>query len=310
MRSCDVLLVSGVEGAVLANASGRPYVIWPFGGDLMVAAGQFRPKLFPLRPRLTHDMLRRQLVCAYENALCIGAHEPTALLTDFYGTEHFLRKYKVERIAIPIATRKRADRAARRQQMSRLLEDMGIRVPTRPCLGFVPSRVDYEWKGQDRLLRAFARLVRQGKAADVHLIFSGWGNDFDRAREFVREQGIGEQVTFLDYALSKPLLHQFFSGADFVVDQFIVGMCGTSALEAMACGAPLITWINSSAERPWGSPPVLQARTEEEIAVVLSDISEGRIDLDAAGARVQEWIARNYDPRTATSSLLAAFSRN
>jgi hypothetical protein len=75
----------------------------------------------------------------------------------------------------------------------------------------------------------------------------------------------------------------------------------------MSCGAPVITWINSAVARPWGFPPVLQARTEKEIATVLSDISEGRIDLEAAGARVQEWITRNYDPRTAATSLLAAF---
>jgi len=307
MQSCDVLLVSGVEGAVLANASGQPYVIWPFGGDLMIAAGQFRPKLIPPWPRFVHNMLQRQLVMAYENALCVGAHEPTALVTDFYGTEHFLRKYKVERIAIPIATRRRADQATRREQIGVLLESVGIRTPSRRYLGFVPSRVDYEWKGQNRLLRAFARLIRQRKAPDIHLIFSGWGEDFENARNFVHEERIGEQVTFLDCALSKPLLYRFYLAADFIVDQFIVGMCGTSALEAMSCGAPVITWINSAVARPWGFPPVLQARTEEEIAAVLSDISEGRIDLEAAGARVQQWIARNYDPHTATCSLMAAF---
>lgn len=309
MQSCDVLLVSGVEGSVLANASGRPYVIWPFGGDLMIAAGLLPPKFFPIRSRLMHAMVRRQLVAAYANAVCIGAHEPTALVTDFYGTEHFLRKHKVMRIAIPIAVHKRGDKAARQQQMERLLADLGVKVPSSQYLGFVPSRVDYEWKGQDRLLRALVRLDRERRASNVHLIFSGWGNDFDKARQFVHDNGLEKRITFLDCALSKPLLYQFYLSADFVVDQFIIGMCGTSAVEAMACGAPLITWINTTVERPWGFPPVLQARTEDEIATVLTDLSEGRPDLDHAGARLQEWIARTYDPAGAAASLLAAFTK-
>jgi len=308
MRSCDVLFVSGVEGSVLANASGRPFIIWPFGGDLLIAAGRFQPELYSLRPRLVHGMLRRQLIAAYDNALCIGAHEPTALLTDFYGAEHFLRNYTVTRIAIPFAVRKRGDKITRRKQTKRLLAELGVEAPSYRYLGFVPSRIDYEWKGQDRLLRALVRLERAERASNVHLIFSGWGHDFDRARQFVHDNDLEKQVTFLKFALSKPLLYEFYLNADFVVDQFIVGMCGTSALEAMACGAPLITWINTAVERPWGSPPVLQARTECEIAMVLADISEGRSDLDQAGALLQQWIAHNYDPADTASNLLAAFA--
>lgn len=308
MKSCDALFVSGIEGSVLAYGSGVPYIIFPFGGDLMVAAGLFKPKLHHLRLRFVHAMVRRQLVAAYKHAVCIASHEPTALATDFYGSELFLRQHEIVRIPMPFAIRKRGDPASRRQQMKRLLEEMGIQAPSGRFIGFVPSRIDYEWKGQDRLLRALAGLVHGGKASEIHLIFSGWGEDFQKARSFVREEGLAKQCTFLDCALSKPLLYQFYLGADFVVDQFIVGMCGTSALEAMACGAPLVTWINSSVERPWGSPPVLQARTEEEIAAVLSDISEGRTDLVAAGTRVQEWMARNYDPRAVATSLTAAFA--
>jgi len=308
MKSCDALFVSGIEGSVLAYGSGVPYIIFPFGGDLMVAAGLFKPKLHHVRLRFVHAMVRRQLVAAYRHAACIASHEPTALATDFYGSELFLRQHKLARIPMPFAVRERGDPASRRQQMECLLEEMGIPAPSGRLLGFVPSRIDYEWKGQDRLLRALAGLVREGKASEIHLVFSGWGKDFEQARKFVQEKGLAKQCTFLDCALSKPLLYRFYLSADFVVDQFIVGMCGTSALEAMACAAPLVTWINSSVERSWGMPPVLQARTEDEIAVVLSDISEGRIDLDAAGTRVQEWMARNYHPRAATDSLLAAFT--
>jgi glycosyltransferase involved in cell wall biosynthesis len=170
------------------------------------------------------------------------------------------------------------------------------------------SRVDYEWKGHDRLLRALARLSREDVASNIHIIFSGWGQDFDKARRFIHEHRLADRITFLDCALSKPLLYRFYLNADFVIDQFIVGMCGTSALEAMSCGSPLVTWINTAVERPWGVPPVLQAKTEEEIAAVLTDISRDRIDLQSVGTQLQEWIRLNYDPATTAADLLSTFA--
>jgi glycosyltransferase involved in cell wall biosynthesis len=308
MQSCDALFVSGIEGSLLANASGRPFVIYPYGSDLMIAAGLLRPKLYRARPRLKHSLVRRQLVSAYANAICIGSHEPTALAADFFGAEHFFRRQKIAHIPMPFTARRRGSRGDRRYFLEQLLSELGCKVPSSEYVGFVPSRVDFHWKGQDRLLYALARLHTEQKASNVHLIFSGWGEDFDRARQFVRENSLGERVTFLDCALSKPLLYRFYLSADFVVDQFIVGMCGTSALEAMACGAPLITWINENVERPWGAPPVLQARTTDNIFFVLRQLGSGRIDLEERGRALQEWLSQNYNPATVARELMRLFN--
>jgi glycosyltransferase involved in cell wall biosynthesis len=308
MQACDALIVCGVEGSILANASGRPYIIVPFGGDLMIAAGLLQPKFYRMWTKLIHTMTRRQLVRAYANAVCIGVHEPTGFATDFYGAEHFFRKHKSCFVAIPIPVRQRAPAGDRRQTLRALLAGLGFESSSSAYVGFVPSRIDYEWKGHDRLLNALARLDRQGKASDLHLIFSGWGNDFDAARCFVEANDLCKRTTFLDCALSKPLLYQFYLNADFVVDQFIVGMLGTAALEAMSCGAPLITWINDAAERAWGTPPVLQARTTNEIAAVLERLSSGHIDLDQVGTSLQEWLGRLHNPATVVPNMLEIFN--
>jgi glycosyltransferase involved in cell wall biosynthesis len=307
MQACDVLIVCGIEGSILANASGRPYIIVPHGGDLMIAAGLLQPKFYRVRAKLIHTMLRRQLVSAYANAVCIGVHEPTAFATHFYGAEHFFKKHKSCFVAIPFSLRERPAVDERRQRLCTVLAGLGFEAPSSAYVGFVPSRVDYEWKGHDRLLHALERLNRDDRLSRIHLIFSGWGNDFDTARRFVEDTGLHRRVTFLDCALSKPLLFQFYLNADFVVDQFIVGMTGTSALEAMACGAPLITWINGAAERPWGAPPVLQARTAGEIAAVLERLSSGDLDLDQAGKALQEWLSRLHNPATVVRSVLEIF---
>lgn len=308
MRSCDALLVCGVEGSVLAYEAGRPFIIWPHGGDTMVAAGMFKPELYRLRFRVAHTLLRRQLVAAYANAVCIGSHEPTGICADYLGAEGFVRKQKIAFVPIPIPVRQRPSASDRRRMLHGLLTELGSSMPSGEYIGFVPSRIDFHWKGHDRLLQALARIKKESKASAVHLIFAGWGDDHGAAKRFVEENGLSGSVTLLGCALSKPLLYQFFLSADFVVDQFIMGMVGTSALEAISCGAPLITWLNNAYDRPWGAPPVLQARTADDIAVVLRDLSEGRLDLGGIGSSLQQWLGRVHDPAAVTRSLPAMFA--
>lgn len=305
MKTCDALVVCGVEGSILASASGRPYVLYPHGGDLLIAAGLLQPELHRVRSRIRHAMLRRQLVIAYSNVICIGAHEPTAFSADYYGAEPFFRKHKNCFLPMPIPVRKRASRSERRRALHQLLAELRLEMPSNEYIGFVPSRVDFEWKGQDRLLHAIGHLGRAGKLPDIHLIFSGWGNDLGTAQQLVQSEGLQKRITFLECALSKPLLYEFYLAADFVVDQFIVGMCGTSAVEAMACGAPLVTWINKDVERPWGAPPVLQARFEDDIVTLLSDFD--RLDFEQIGALLQEWMERVYNPSVVARKLTDIF---
>lgn len=308
MQACDALLVCGVEGSVLAEQSGRPYVIWPHGGDTMIAAGMFAPKLYRVRSRLAHTMLRRQLVRAYEHTLSLGSHEPTGIQADYLGAEGFVRRQKVDFVPIPITVKPRPGPAERRTHLAALFASWGATAPNARFVGFVPSRVDYKWKGHDRLLQALAQLER-ARAGDLHVIFAGWGHDFGVAQRFVEEQDLSRRVTLLDSAISKPLLNEVFIGADFVVDQFIMGLYGTAALEAMACGAPLITWLNDGYDRPWGAPPVLQARTAKDIAAILRGIVDQEIDLEARGLALQGWMRRVHSAEAARDALTQIYSR-
>lgn len=310
MRECDALLVCGTEGSILANLSGKPYVIWPHGGDMMIAAGLLQPGWRQIRQRIAHSVVHRLLVSAFTKAICIGNHEPTGISTDYYGAEHYIRRQKIAFMPIPIPVRSRLPTPERRRAMTALLQEMGLEAPTDVVIGFVPSRLDYEWKGQDRLLQALLQLQRGKQANNLYLIFSGWGVDFHNAQAFAKEQGIADRILFLDSALSKPLLFRFYLAADFVVDQFKVGMYGTSALEAMACGAPLMIWLNETYERPWGVPPVIQVQTAADIAVALEKILDGRIDLEQCGRALQAWLGRVHNPLTVVRDLLLKFSNS
>ena len=307
MRACDALLVCGVEEAILANVSGKPFVVLPFGGDLMIASGLLKPPLRNIRTRIIHELLTSELIYAYSKAMFIGIHEPTGYCNDYFGAENFIKKQRVEFLAMPIPIRKRLGKEQRRKMLNQLLVDQGCNVTSTEFVGFVPSRIDYIWKGHDRLLQALNALHQEGNGRNLHLIFSGWGENYNKARQFVADFGLSANVTFLPCALSKPLLYQFYSSSDFVVDQFIVGMTGTSSLDAFSCGAPVIMWLNDRYERPWGAPPILQARTTDEITAMLLSISQGEIDLEVAGNRLQQYMDRMHNPKTVVRDLIAKF---
>ncbi len=192
--------------------------------------------------------------------------------------------------------------------MGALLASRGLTLPENALVGFIPSRLDYECKGQDKLLQAVVRLQHRARAVGLRLVFSGWGIDLELAREFARKTAIDDIVMFLDVALSKPLLFEFYLAADFVVDQFNLGMYGTSALEAMASGSPLMIWLNQSYERSWGAPPVINAHTVEEIETVLGRLVDGEFDLERDGAELQNWLESVHNPDRVVKHLLECYA--
>lgn len=308
MCECDVLLVCGTEGSILARLSGRPYIIWPHGGDMMIAAGLLRDSRATLRSRIAYNIVSRQLDRAFRACICVGNHEPSGITSDYGGAEAYIRNLNVVFMPIPIPVQNRLKTKQRRENMAELLGGMGFSISDDALVGFVPSRLDYEWKGQDKLLKTLVSLQSKARSSGLRVVFSGWGNDLEAAREFARIHAIDDIVIFLDVALSKPMLFKFYQAADFVVDQFNVGMYGTSALEAMACGSPLMIWLNQSYDRSWGAPPVMNAQTPGEIESALEFIINSGEDLEQKGSALQTWLARIHNPDRVVEQLLRCYA--
>ncbi len=124
-------------------------------------------------------------------------------------------------------------------------ERLGLRPDYRTIL-FV-GRIE-PLKGIDNLLRAIARVVERRPELRAGLCVPIVGGDPDRVREddeMVRlqelreELGIGDVVTFLG-AKDQDTLQYYYSAAEMVVMPSDYESFGMVALEAMACGAPVI----------------------------------------------------------------------
>lgn len=119
---------------------------------------------------------------------------------------------------------------------------LGIPEPA-PVLIYVGS--GYQRKGVPQLLRAFARAARQ----DAHLLLIGADRKLKAMRRLAGSLGIGERCHFLGPVRD---VRPYYGAADGFVLPTIYDPGPNAALEAMACGLPMLTshgcgareWIN------------------------------------------------------------------
>lgn len=159
---------------------------------------------------------------------------------------------------------------------------------------FAPSRHNWELKGNDRLLRAFARLVSAARRHAV-LILCDWGQEVDRSRRLADDLGVTSRVVWAP-PLNKMKLIEYYNAADVVLDQFTIGTFGTVTPEAMACGKPAVLYFNRAAHEWCYSemPPVISVKSEGEIFERLVELSDDPGRRSAIGHASREWIVKHH----------------
>jgi glycosyltransferase involved in cell wall biosynthesis len=159
---------------------------------------------------------------------------------------------------------------------------------------FAPSRHNWALKGNDLLLKAFAR-CQQAYKGKLLLILSDWGQEVDRSKGLIEALGIGRSVLWTP-PLNKMTLIEYYNAADIVLDQFTIGTFGTVTPEAMACGKPVMLYFNREVhEWCYGDmPPVVSAGTEEQIFSELMALLGSRERRLAVGQASREWIVKHH----------------
>lgn len=164
-------------------------------------------------------------------------------------------------------------------------------------LVFMSSRQDYRFKGSDVAIRGFARFA--AKAPRARLVVTAWGADKEKAMQMFRELGIADRVHVVPIA-GKRRLVDYLRSSDCVLDQLTLGYYGASALEAFACGRPVVMNLNKAqydALIPEGCAPVCQAATEDEVAAQLERLYAAPELAAAAGDGLRRWFLQTHDNR-------------
>ncbi len=308
MQACDCLFVSSTHALILALASGRPYFICPAGGEFMIAAG-----LYPGQGSVAQT-LRVQgslLRLAFRRAQAVVTHTPFLLHKPLVGSYwRLLRDYgrvRFSDLSMPYVPVAALAPAQKRDSLNALLDSARAKTISTRFTVFVPSRIDYRWKGQDRILAALSRMKHRSAFT---FVFSGWGVDY---LDFKSRTANMDNVRLLSYAVSKPRLYAYFQGSDLVVDQFTLGHYGTSTREAISVGTPVMTWVNQSVtrlSRTWRPAPIIQARDPVSIAFALDNIADGNIDLTQRSIDGLTWTREHASSTNLRDGLAALMPSN
>lgn len=280
LKTYDRLVVCGVRN-VAALLSGRPYVYWPHGGDVRVV---------PFRQETDFDRAFARLARRAIGAAAVaGTHDPT--IAD--RLEELGRRGPIPYLPFLVDV----DRYSPGEPASAVSLEVQARAGGRVVL-LHASRQDFTWKGTDRFARAYAAAVAKG--VPLYLVVPPWGADAEATRQIFVDHRVLDSVHYLDSAVSKPILRDLYRAADLVVDQFTMTAFGTTMLEAMSCGTPVLINLDLEAfRRRWPDfvpPPTLRASSADEIEDVLRSTGEGTTDLRSLGHASREWVREHHGP--------------
>jgi len=159
---------------------------------------------------------------------------------------------------------------------------------------FAPSRHNWALKGNDVVLKAFARCIKSFPGRLI-LILNEWGQEVEESKALIETLGIGSRVVWTP-PLNKMMLIEYYNAADVVLDQFTIGTFGTVTPEAMACGKPVMLHFSREVhEWCYGEmPPVVSARTEDQIFDRLMELLSSPGHRAALGQASREWVEKYH----------------
>jgi len=268
------------------------------GYDLIQAYGLYEPKfallITPNRPFVAfeHGTMRdlpfeegrngRWISLAYKKARKIIVTNPDSILS--------ARRMGLENIEfIPHPVDETKFRPQATPLPTRLRNAQG-----REFVLFCPSRQNWALKGSDKVIRALADVVNRQKL-DVALLLCRWGQEVERSQQLIEELGIGRNVVWLP-PLNKMRLIEFYNAADVVLDQFTLGVFGTTTPEAMACGKPVVLYLNEDVHK-WCfpvMPPVISACTPQEISFRIVELLRSPDQRMKIGRQARAWVERYH----------------
>lgn len=275
LGACDVVHVA-YYGPIWAAQTGRPFVFQAYGGDLTAL------------PFMTDSLHHRYLAWRQRRAIpranVVVVGNPNLCRT---ATAR-LRLERVEFLHYPIdadrfAPGPDAEAAAIRRTFG---EDWVFFHPTRQSWG--PRCPVWDAKGNDSVFRGFARFLR-GTGRRARLVSIEHGNHLGASRRLVSELGIGDAVTWIPRQSQHGLI-PFYRMADAVIEDMRSGDFGTIASEAWACGTPVFMYLASCRALFTEDPPVVNVRTEDDLARTLAEYTAAAGALARVGDASRRWV--------------------
>jgi glycosyltransferase involved in cell wall biosynthesis len=117
-----------------------------------------------------------------------------------------------------------------------------------------------------------------------------------------------DEVQFIEpvpHARMPELINAF----DIILGQFEIGSLGVSELESMACGKPVVSWVDLSNYSQWYSkpPPILSAHDTDAVVEAVSPLIQDREHRAELGSQARAWILEHHDYRKLAKRLVSYY---
>jgi glycosyltransferase involved in cell wall biosynthesis len=170
------------------------------------------------------------------------------------------------------------------------------------------ARLDPEVKGQDeKFLQTLVDIANQRPM--LRFVFLAWGESAEKFRARVAATGLGNQFIILK-PVGKKRLIDYYRSCDIVLDQFVYGYYGLTALEAAAIGKPVVMMIRKEQYSPLYQGdimPVLNAATSAEMTQALLQLVDSDRLREQTGNAMRQWLVRTHGADKTMSLMLALF---
>jgi len=128
----------------------------------------------------------------------------------------------------------------------------------------VAARCDWKVKGTDKVVRALSQLQ-----SEVETYIICYGKDFAKTLSLARKLGLKLNVL---PKVSHEEVRNYYWNSDVVIASIGAGVLGMVALEAIACGRPVITYVSSQYPE-YKDFPLKDVNTKEEIAEAIDNVN-------------------------------------
>ena len=315
----DIVVVSG-GGPIFAHYTGRPVVFFATGGDITIAP-------FPIEFSFLYPSWKMKA-----KTLFFGAWQRRGIkkceelwILPFPPLVHGARKLGIrdedvaaEYCPILIDTdRFKEDPEPEKSGVAAVAEirskfDFTVFHPSRFLMHARENlMLAGEWKGNDLLIRAFAKFVERQPSIRAGLVLiqrpdDQHGANADReVKDLIRELGIKKNVLWLqppneNGAFTRAELIAIYSACDVAAGDFGAGWFGSITLEGLALSRPVIGYVDKGAlDKMYAWHPHLSSNTVEGNADFIERLATDPAYKREVGQASRRWIEEFHAPATA-----------
>ncbi|KKR01678.1 MAG: hypothetical protein UT24_C0003G0085 [Candidatus Woesebacteria bacterium GW2011_GWB1_39_12] len=175
---------------------------------------------------------------------------------------------------------------------------------------FHPSRHDWAEKGNDLLIRAFARYVKRNPRALLRMV--EWyqsPEDLWASKRLIQDLEIANKCEWISVQ-PKSRLVNLYRDSTAIFDQFVFGAFGTTCPEGLSCGVPVVGYAKPNLWLQYHEtmPPVLNASTENDIYEAMLSL-EDEATRKRFGQEGRQWVMENCSDVVVAKQQLALYKQ-